>query len=500
MQSRRTRKEAESFLATKNSPALFSARLAPLAILRPPSAFRPIDLSLHLPPSTFHLLVVAVSGGADSVALLHALRSLANRRYRLAVAHLNHGIRGKAGEEDARFVRALARKWKLKYVCGRVDVPALARQRGISIEMAAREARYDFLARTAKRLGAAAIATAHTADDQAETVLLKLLRGAGPAGLAGIPPETKAAGVRVVRPILNASRRDVIAYLQRHKLAWREDETNRDRGFLRNRVRHELLPLLERGFNPKIRAVLARTADILRAEDDWMNAAARKVMDRAAARKGHALRWDSLRDQPLALRRRAIRIWLAREGVPVGNVDFDMVDRVDRWIGRKSPRLSLPGGWEIRRTGQTLSVGPVCTRIPKPFRIRLAVPGTTTIPELGLRITTKLAPGVAKDRGGKPGQWPAQASLALDAWRRRALYVRSWRAGDRMTPFGLAGTKKIQDIFVDAKIPRGERGLIPLLECGGEIAWVPSYRIARHWAIADARKPALQIAVTRLAR
>lgn len=433
------------------------------------------------------------------MALLHALHTLAGRRCRLVVAHLNHGIRGKAADEDARFVRALARQLKLPCVVGRIDVPALARQRGMSLEMAAREARYAFLARTAKRLRADAIATAHTADDQAETVLLKLLRGAGPAGLSGIPAETQIAGVRLVRPILNATRREVLAYLQRHKRTWREDESNQNRAFLRNRVRHELLPLLERDFNPRIRQTLTRTADILRAEDEWMDAAARQVLDGTRACAENSLPRDALRRQPLALRRRAIRLWLARAGIPAEGVDFDTVDRVVRWLGDTPARMSLPGGWEARRRGETLSVKPAVSEPVKPFRIRLAVPGVTAIPELGLRIATRLAPGVVKERGGRPGHWPARASLDLAAWRRRALYARSRRAGDRIAPFGLPGSKKVQDLFVDAKIPRDERVRIPLFECGGDIVWVPGYRIARAWAVRDARKPALQIEVTRRA-
>lgn len=445
-------------------------------------------------------MLVAVSGGADSVALLHALWTRTRgRRGRLVVAHLNHGIRGASAEADARFVRVLARRLGIPCVIGRTDVPVLARRRKLSIEMAAREARYAFLAKTARKVGACAVATAHTADDQAETVLLKLLRGAGPAGLSGIPAETRIDGICVVRPLLRATRRDVLAYLRSRKLDWREDETNRDPRFLRNRVRHELLPLLERDYNPAIRATLGRTAEVLGAEDEWMDLEARKALGRCmSSGKGPALNTEALRDQPLALRRRVLRLWLAQSGVPAERLDFDAVARVDRLArgSRMSCAIDLAGGWEVRRERDTLRAGPARKECSSPFRCRVRVPGTTLIPELGLAIEVSLSSGVAKERDTTPGRLPARASLSAAAWRRRVLWVRSWRPGDRMAPFGLRGSKKVQDILTDAKVPRDERGRIPLFECGGDIVWIPGYRIARDWAVRDRADVALQIAMT----
>ena len=219
-------------------------------------------------------VLVAVSGGADSVAMLLALDELKRLLgIRLTVAHLNHHIRGNEAKKDAEFVRKLAAGLKIPFVGGDADVPRLAKSRGLSIEMAAREARYEFLADAARKKGADVIATAHTADDQAETVLLKLCRGAGSRGLSGIPRETTINGVRVVRPLLDVTRVEIESFLRRKKQAWREDRTNRDTAYLRNRVRHELLPMLESKLNPGIREALLRTADILREEDDLLGIA-----------------------------------------------------------------------------------------------------------------------------------------------------------------------------------------------------------------------------------
>jgi len=234
-------------------------------------------------------VLVAVSGGADSVALLCALRDLSpSLGLRLTVAHLNHRIRGRAADRDAAFVRRLARRLKAPVALGRTDVPHLAKREGLSLEMASRKARYDFLAAAARKVKAHVIATAHTADDQAETVLLKLIRGAGPKGLAGIPLEATLRKTRIVRPLLEVSRDAIVAFLRERSESWREDETNRDESFQRNKVRHRILPLLESELNPQVRTALRRTADILREEDGWLDSLAASLL--ASCRRGtHSL-------------------------------------------------------------------------------------------------------------------------------------------------------------------------------------------------------------------
>ncbi len=471
-----------------------------------PSPWRSITINhqrstpvLFLPLPSPARILVAVSGGADSMALLHALQAQAGERgWQLTVAHLNHGIRGLAADEDARFVQHAATQLGLPCVVGRARVPALARRRGISIEMAAREARYAFLVRTARRVKAEMMVTAHTADDQTETLLLKLVRGAGRAGLSGIPAETTVQGLRLVRPLLEVPRGDILAYLRREKIAWREDESNADPVYLRNRVRHGLIPLLERDFNPRIRETLARTRRILSAEEDWLEELAGQVLK--ACQAGKVLSCRLLQAYPVAARRRVIRKWLIQQKVPESCLDFETTEKLMGLCARigGSKTLLLGSGVAVRRTYDRLSIIQDALRGPVHFRVQLRVPGVTVLPEQGWRIVARLAPGLIKERAVHPGGLPARASLGLAGGKAPVLWVRSWRAGDKMIPFGMKGTKKIQDILVDAKLPQSERRGIPLFESSGKIVWLPGYRIAASWAVKDPKAQNLQLSLEKV--
>lgn len=448
-------------------------------------------------------ILVAVSGGADSVALLHALHGLMKRkRWRLTVAHLDHGIRGECSKADAGFVRTLARTLKLPCIVGQARVGDRARSRGVSLEMAAREARYAFLVRSARKVGADTIATAHTADDQVETLLLKFLRGSGRGGLSGISPASRLGGLHLIRPLLEVTRAEIECWLRAHGREWREDETNADPAFLRNRVRHELLPLLEREYNPGLRQTLRRTRQVLMAEDEWMDDLARAILEECRAADGRTLRSDRLGAHHLAARRRVIRLWLFGQGVPEDLLNFEALSRLDHLMTRMagSARAELGGGWMVHRHYTSLSLKAPATILRPVRRVKVNVPGKTAIPGLGVILVAKLGPGVIKERGAGPGQWPARASLNASHWAGRDLWVRSWRKGDRMVPFGMKGSRKIQDILVDAKVPRAERSRVPVVECEGEIVWLPGYRIAARWAVSGAAGRNLQLCMGGVAK
>ncbi|MEK7751289.1 MAG: tRNA lysidine(34) synthetase TilS [Acidobacteriota bacterium] len=444
-------------------------------------------------------VLVAVSGGADSVALLLALHELAPRLgIRLTVAHLNHRIRGKAADRDAAFVRRLAHRIQLPVVVGRADVPRLARNSGLSLEMAARQARYDFLAKAATKVEADVIATAHTADDQAETVLLKLIRGAGPKGLAGIPYRATLRNMSVVRPLLDVTRPEVEAFLRERGEPWREDLTNRDETFLRNKVRHRILPLLESELNPKVRQALRRTADILREEDLWLDRLAASRLARCRSATG-TLAIPALGKRGLAERRRVLRLWLAEAGIPPEMVDFDAVDRINRLLAgpKTGGTANVAGTWTVTRQYDALAIRKTRHTAPPPYHRTIAIPGQTLVKEAGLKITASVAPGLIKDAKARPGLYPARASLNWAAVGNRRVTVRSWRPGDRLRPFGMTGSKKIQDIFVDEKIPAEWRPRLPLFECGCEIVWLPGYRVAQGWEVRRKTAPSLQLTVDR---
>jgi len=506
-------------------------------------------------------ILVGVSGGADSVALLAVLRRLAPAwKFRLTVAHLNHGIRGPAAAADAAFVADLARRWKLEFVGAKVNVPLRARRRGISLEMAGRAARYDFFGRAARAYRCDAVATAHTADDQAETTLLNLARGAGAAGLAGIPYIGRHGAFKVVRPLRDVNRKSIERFLAYGHLAWREDATNSDLAFLRNRVRHEVLPFLEKRLNPGIRQALLRVSDILAEENKWLNVLAKEILEQCRV-SGRALNARRLAGFPVAARRRVLRLWLEARGLDAEALSFDAIERLDNLAAdrRGGRAATLAGGWLVRREADTLalSVGrrgnvslladPPAADKPQrfcparsathsvaggrtaatppaefrqaircssrsierqscrrpnlspasapPFSARLSAPGQTLLPGQGIRITARIGPGIVKERPALAGALPARASLSLRAWRKRRLVARSWKPGDRMRPFGLQGAKKLQDIFSDAKTPPVLRYRLPVIECGGEIVWIPGFRIAQGWAVGPGEVMALQLTV-----
>jgi tRNA(Ile)-lysidine synthase len=312
-------------------------------------------------------LVVAVSGGPDSVALLRAL--LALRPGPVTIAHLNHRLRGQDSDADEAFVRDLhaalltAGAAGLELRCEQIDVAAQARQERNNLESVARRLRYDWLARIAREAGAAWVATGHTADDQAETVLHRLLRGTGLKGLCGIPARRQLApGVEVVRPLLRVRRAEVLAYLESVAQAYRQDGSNLDLRYTRNRIRHELLPHLAGRYNPAVVAVLGRlaeqAAEVSRHEEEQ----ARALLARAELpRAGPVLVLDRgrLAEAPRHLVREAFRLLWERENWPLGQMDFDAWDRLAGLVFGEGEATDLPGRIRVRCRDRVVQAGPV---------------------------------------------------------------------------------------------------------------------------------------------
>ena len=217
-------------------------------------------------------ILVALSGGADSVALFHILHKAARKyNFKLIAAHLNHCIRGKEADEDEKWVKWFCRKLKHRCITGRINVPVFAEKRKLSIETAGREIRYKFLSEVARKVDADVIATAHHADDQAETVLMRFLRGAGTKGLSGIQPAILYDGFPVVRPLLETDKQEVLRYLKRNNLIWREDSTNAEASYLRNKIRHKLIPYLEKNFNSQIKRIIFETSFSIKEDYDLIS-------------------------------------------------------------------------------------------------------------------------------------------------------------------------------------------------------------------------------------
>jgi tRNA(Ile)-lysidine synthase len=451
-------------------------------------------------------VLAAVSGGSDSVALVHILRALdAAGVLRLAgLVHFNHQLRA-AADDDERFVVRLGESMVLPVVTDRGDIAGRARRERRSVEDAARAARYEFFERAREAAGADLIALGHTRDDQAETFLLRLVRGAGPRGLAGMHPR---AGI-IVRPLLDCRRAELRAFLAARAIAFVEDETNRDVAIPRNRVRAELLPLLQDRFNPGIVDVLADEAALARDVWAWQealaaDAAAQVVRSPAAAGRDAVREIDvaALIALPLALRRAVL--WRVMNELAGGRpIGFGHVDAAIRLIDRHANgRVDLPGqrleriGPRLVLTGRSIgAVGRTVATEPNLFHYPLSIPGEVALPEAGCCVSVE-APGAAAARAVVSNPAGASAAVVRGDLCGQTLSVRNRRPGDRFRPVGLGGRKKLQDYFVDRKVARELRATVPIVVDGMDrIVWVAGYEIDEAFRVTD---PAQAVLILKL--
>ena len=412
-------------------------------------------------------LGVAVSGGPDSVALLSALIALAPQRgLRLTVLHVNHALRPEAAQEQ-RLVEALCRGWQVPCVVETLTPPHLRS----GIEAWARAERYRFFRAALERYGLDAVALAHTLDDQAETVLFRLLRGSARRGLAGIPSTREGW---LVRPLLGCTRQEVMAYVAAQHLPYATDASNTDLRYTRNKIRHVLLPFLEQEFSPQVRLHLATLAETVRAEEDWLEAlttsARKRVQDSPLT-----ISLERLAGEPLALRPRILRQWLEQTG-QTHDVGFRHLESLRALSeGRTYGRVEVPGDLYVRREGNWLVLENKQARpVASPYCYALAPGQDLQVPEAGWRValTAPFCWGGLPQHARSADPWQAlfDAAVLPDT-----LLIRNFRPGDRICPLGMKGHKKVQDIFIDAKVPLARRRLLPLLVIGTEVAWVPGY-------------------------
>ena len=449
---------------------------------------------------------MALSGGPDSVALVHVLGELASAGELAiaALAHFNHQLRGAEADEDEVFCRRMAGALGLPFEAGRADVRALAAEHGRSTEDAARVARYAFFEEVADRIGADVIAVGHTRDDQAETFLLRLLRGSGLRGLAGILPRSG----RVVRPLLDVSRAELRQYAEEHGLPFRTDASNDDVSIPRNRVRHELLPYLAREFSPGIVDVLARAAAIARVDDDCLRAdaidlARSIVLSSDTGAGGAELDGAALMSLHPALAARVVQDAL-RSHSSGRFIGFDHVERFLEFVrdGRPGSMLSLPGQRALHRAG-CIVLGREPARgndggAVNSFEFLLSIPGEVRLDRQGWEISAEPLPAGDPGDGFRTGRGPAVA--VASAPLTLPLAVRGRRAGDRFRPLGLGGRgKKLQDFLVDRKIPRELRDSLPLVvDAAGRIVWVVGEAVAEDFRVTEPSTGVLLLKARRL--
>jgi len=444
-----------------------------------------------LPPGA--RVVVALSGGADSTALACLLVELAARHgfVVVAAAHFNHGLRP-AAEEDEAFCRRLAARHGLGWIRGAQDVRSFAAREGASLEDAGRRLRYAFLRRAALEHRASHVAVGHTRDDQAETVLLRMVRGAGPRGLGGMLPSrplgengnprrrcAEEPSLWLVRPLLEVGHEELVAWLAERGQVFREDESNRDLRFVRNRVRHELIPFLRARVSASIMDVLARNAEIAASDAAFMDELAGQAYASIVVDEGDdrvELDRMSLAAQPAAIRGRVVL--MALRNILAGRfVGRDQVDRVVALAdGRLNGPLALPGGVASGSGGRV-----VVERAPRPAPVNfspapLSIPGEARV--AGSVVSSFLRPWDGTADAASLRETRAVEAV-VDASRVSRLTVRTRRAGDWLRPLGMAGrTKKLQDFFVDRKVPRDARDRVPLVvDEHDRIVWVGGHGI-----------------------
>jgi tRNA(Ile)-lysidine synthase len=438
-------------------------------------------------------LVVAVSGGADSVCLLHILFDLREElKIKLHIAHLNHQLRGADSDGDAEYVGDLARKLKIPATIEKRDVKGYQKEQRLSLEEAAREVRYRFLAEVARTIGAKRVAAGHTKDDHIETILMHLIRGSGTRGLRGLQPYTLwqsgEESLIIVRPLLEISHQETEGYCRQHKLTPRLDASNLSLSPLRNRVRQQLMPLLE-SYNPAVAEALLRTGRI--ADDDitFLDEQVSRLWEKVIRQEGKSLILDKAAFEPLppALKRYLLRAAVEKllgsaKDIEMRHIE-EMLSLATKTAGK---RLNLPGGLTFSVAYDRYLLTPDLTALsPLKGEFKLNIPGKTSLP--GWRVEAAI---VGREEMTEKDNLTAYFDPAKSGEK---LTVRARQRGDRFQPLGLAQPKKLGEFMIDAKIPQAWRGRVPLVCSKGEIIWVVGWRLGERPKVSPYAKRVLRL-------
>jgi len=435
-------------------------------------------------------VVVGVSAGPDSTVLLHLLFRL-KPRYNLYLwaAYLDHQLRGEEVEKEIVCLREFTSKLKIPIIVNSFNVSLLAKKEKLSLEEAARIARYRFLNEVARKVKAGKIVVGHTASDQVETFLMQLLRSCGMQGLCGIPPVRG----KITRPLIEVFREEIIEYCQEYNLHFCIDSSNKEVVFLRNKIRLQLIPYLRR-YNSQIEKNILKVNEILKEENEYLEKETERVFKSLIEEENkeevslNEKRFSSL---PIALKRRIIRRAIFRVKGDLRGVQFTHIDsflKLEKDRGCK--KISLPGSFILQREYGKLSVRRKKCEEESFIPQKLVIPGETDLPELGLKLKTE----IIKE---KPFFFPeGRKEVYLDYDKvEEPLILRKRLKGDRFWPLGMQGSKKVKDFFVDLKVPREERDKIPLLTSKERIVWIVGYRLDDYFKITENTQRILKIKV-----
>lgn len=421
-------------------------------------------------------VAVAVSGGVDSVVLLHALTEAAKAlSLKLVVCHLNHNLRGRESGRDLAFVKGLSKRLGLRFAGARLKAGELSGREGVSLQALARAKRYEFLDAVARRHGARKVALGHTLDDQAETVVMRLIKGSSLKGLSSIPPIRGP----FIRPLIETSREEIEGFAADNGIEYVIDSSNLSDKYLRNDIRQNLMPLLKREYNPNIAATLSRVATALRLDDEFMDASARAALKKALLSTGRGpvvIDCAALLSLHPALVNRAFLI-AARPLCPDAEAWFTSVhiDSFHALVSGVKPNASidLPGGLRAVREYGRVIVTAAGKKNPRRSVRTLKVPGTTVIRDAGYSFIAEVVEKAP--RNIEAGPWSACFDYGAVA-EAGGVRIRQMEPGDRMSPMGMKGSKKLKDIFIDAKVPVERRAATPVFMAGAEIIWVAGLR------------------------
>ena len=442
-------------------------------------------------------LLIAVSGGPDSVCLLHILVNLQNELgIGLHVAHLNHQLRGTESKADAQYVSDLAHQLGIPATIEERDVKSHQARHRISLEEAAREVRYTFLAEVAKSIGASQVAVGHTIDDHIETILMHLIRGTGTRGLRGLQPSTKwqlrqnGNSLTIIRPLLQISRQETADYCHSHKLRPRLDASNLSLSPLRNRMRHQLLPLLK-SYNPRVAEALLRSAQIATDDLAFLDEESARLWDKIAQEQEDIIILDKERflELPSAVKRHLLRVAIEKLLGTVKDIETRHIEEIMAALTKPAgKRISLPGGliFSIEYNRYLLSPDEAALS-PLPIleaKFPLKLPGETLLP--GWRIEATIIN--REQMTEKNNDFTAYLDLAKTGDK---LIVRSRRPGDRFQPLGLSQPKKLGEFMIDAKIPRAWRQRVPIVGSPSQILWVVGWRIDERVKVTEETKQVL---------
>lgn len=441
-------------------------------------------------------VLVALSGGADSVALLKGLIMLSeDYRIQLAAVHFNHRWRGEESDRDRFFVQNFCKSLGIRLLSGESNLPALANKQKFS-ETLAREERFTFLKEAAIEAGAQRIALGHNYHDQVETVLLNLLRGTGISGLKGMLPLREGT---FIRPLLQIKREEIYSFLRQEGLDYLEDSSNRDEAYLRNRIRRHLIPLLKEQYDPHLERHIHQLAEIARQEDDYISRQTRAFLDNQLDEKGGSLRLDSLLAQHEAIIRRVIKTLLDDILPPGKEAGYVHVQAVEEFVRRRKPRsgLNICRDWQLRIENEYLIMekcpGAYRTgHVREPgFSYEVRIPGQIKIVEIGMIWDFKLI-----DKFTHREHYAAQNEILIDYEKiAPPLLLRTRRPGDRIQPKGMKGRKTIKKLFIDQKIPGHQRGLIPLLVDRDAVIAVAPGRISERVCISSSTRLIIRIEI-----